>query len=91
MEKNPPKISLPKNAVIKEILTANTVEDINILNPIATQQKLSSITRKGPIGINVDEAYTEDKRAFDATMIGAMTLFAGKHLIILYNWFCCNK
>lgn len=74
MEKNPEKISVPKNAVIKELLMSNIMEDVNILNPIAEQEKLHAITRKGPNGINLDRSYTKDKRCFDKSMAGCMTI-----------------
>ena len=74
IERTPQKITLPKNAVIKELLMSNIVEDVNIISPIVEQEKLHAITRKGPNGINLDRSYTKDKRCFDKTMVGSMTI-----------------
>ena len=72
--RNPEKISIPKNAVIKEILTSNVCEDVSVINPITEKEKLHSNTNKGPVGINVDRAYTKEKRCFDKTMTGIMSV-----------------
>ena len=72
--RNPEKISIPKNAVIKEILTSNVCEDVSVINPITEKEKLHSNTNKGPVGINLDRAYTKEKRCFDRTMTGIMAV-----------------
>lgn len=72
--KNPNKISIPKDAVIKDILLSNIVEDVSVINPITEKEKQRAITCKGPTGINVDRAFTKEKRCFDKTMTGAMTI-----------------
>lgn len=71
MRRNPTKISIPKNALIKELLTSNIVEDTSIINPITEKEKNRSITCKGPSGINLERAYTQEKRCFDPSMTGA--------------------
>ena len=68
--RNPEKISIPKNAVIKRILTSQVCEDVSVINPITEKEKLHSNTNKGPMGINLSQAYTKDKRCFDKTMMG---------------------
>ena len=70
----PEKISLAKDAIIKEILTSNVVEDVSIINPITEKEKERAITCKGPSGINLERSYTKEKRCFDQTMIGCMTI-----------------
>lgn len=71
---NPVKISVPQDIVLKRILTAQTVEDYSILNPIVELEKSRAITPKGHSGLNVDEAYTQDKRAYDKTMLGLLAM-----------------
>ena len=68
--KSPIKISVPPSALIKEIVTSQSVEDYSILNPIVETEKSRAVTCKGPSGINLDESYTEEKRSFDHTMTG---------------------
>lgn len=72
--KNPIKISVPQDVVLKQILTAQTVEDYSILNPIVELEKSRAITPKGPSGLNVDRAYTEEKRSYDKSMLGIIAV-----------------
>ena len=72
--KTPMKISIPPNALIKEIVTSQSVEDYSILNPIVECEKSRAITCKGPSGINLDESYTEEKRSFDKSMTGLVSM-----------------
>jgi len=68
--KNPTKISIPKDAIIKKILMTNTVEEFSTLNPIYESEKLRTISPKGVNGMNLEKAYTLDKRSYDRTMLG---------------------
>ena len=70
MNKTPQKISVPKNALIKELLTSNILEDYSVINPIVEKKKLHALTCKGPSGVNLDRAYTEARRCYDPTMVG---------------------
>lgn len=70
--KNPVKISVNQDALIREILTSQVVEDYSILNPIVETEKTGAITSKGPSGINLDEAYTQEKRSYHKSMTGLM-------------------
>ena len=71
---NPVKISVPQDVVLKKILTAQTVEDYSTLNPIVELEKSRAITPKGPSGMNLDDAYTQDKRSYDKTMLGILAM-----------------
>lgn len=71
---NPVKISIPQDIVIKNLLTAQTVEDYSTLNPIVELEKSRAITPKGHVGLNVDDAYTQDKRSYDKTMLGILAM-----------------
>ena len=71
---NPVKISMEKNAVLKEIMKQQTVEDYSELNPIYEQQNLRKCLRKGPSGCNLAEAYTELQRSYHPGMTGLYTL-----------------
>ena len=71
---NPVKISIEKNAIIKEILKQQTVEDYSELNPIYEQQNLRKCLRKGPSGCNLAQAYTEEQRSYHPGMAGLFTL-----------------
>lgn len=70
----PVKISIPKDIVLKNIMTNVLTEDYSTLNPISELDKSRAITPKGPSGLNVKEAYTPDKRSYDKTMLGLMAM-----------------
>lgn len=72
MNKTPHKISVPKNALIKEISTSNILEDYSIINPITEKEKLHNITCKGPTGVNLERAYTEARRCYHESMVGCI-------------------
>ena len=74
MNKTPRKISVPKNALIKEMLTSNVLEDYSVINPIVEKKKLHLITCKGPSGVNLDRAYTEARRCYDPSMVGLIAM-----------------
>lgn len=69
---SPVKISIPKDAIIKEILKVPTVEDFSTLNPIYETEKMSSISPKGYRGMNSERAFTVDKRSYDESMLGIL-------------------
>ena len=71
---NPVKISMKKDAIIKEIVMQQTVEDYSELNPIYEQQNLRKCLRKGPSGCNLAQAYNETQRSFHPGMTGLFTL-----------------
>lgn len=68
------KISLPRDCVIKQLLALQTVEDYSTLNPVVELEKERAITSKGFRGINLDRAYTEEKRSYDDSMIGIISI-----------------
>lgn len=71
---NPVKMSVPRDVVTKQILMAQTVEDYSTLNPIVELEKSRAITPKGHSGLNLDQAYTQDKRAYDPSMLGIIAM-----------------
>lgn len=68
------KLSIPRDAVIKQLLALQTVEDYSTLNPVVELEKDRAITSKGYRGINMERAYTEEKRSYDESMIGVMAM-----------------
>lgn len=72
--KNPVKMSIPQNEVVKNILMSPNVEDYSTLNPILEAEKTRAVTCKGPNGMNQERAYTIDKRAYDKSMKGILAM-----------------
>lgn len=71
---NPVKVSVPQDILTKELLELPLVEDYSIINPIREAEAYGSITYKGPSGLNLDEAFTLDKRSYDETMLGLLAV-----------------
>ncbi len=71
---NPIKISIPRDTIVKSVLTAQTVEDYSVLNPIVEVEKGRAVTAKGPSGANLDRAYTMAKRSYSPSMTGVMAM-----------------
>lgn len=69
---NPVKMSMDENAVIKELMALPTVEDYSTLNPIVEISKLHLASTKGYVGMNLDRAYTEQKRSYHDSMLGVI-------------------
>lgn len=68
----PQKISIKRDAVLKDIKVLKTVEDSSRLNYIYELEKARACTPKGWIGLNIEDAYTLDKRSYDPTMLGIL-------------------
>ena len=68
------KLSVKRDAVIKELMKLQTVEDYSTLNAIVELEKSRTVTAKGWRGTNVDRAYTIEKRSYDPSMLGVMAM-----------------
>lgn len=72
--KNPVKISIPQDKILKNIMMSEIVEDTSKLSPILELEKSRSMTDKGPSGTNLDQAYTMKRRSFDESMLGIVAM-----------------
>lgn len=70
--KNPIKVTVPRDKILKDILTAPNVEEYSVLNPILELDKTRNVSFKGLSGLNLEDAYTIDKRTFHPTMLGIL-------------------
>jgi hypothetical protein len=68
------KVTAPRDAVLRAINDSNVVSDYATLNPINEIEELSAISAKGPSGVNMDDAYTLEARAYDESMLGTLAL-----------------
>ena len=67
---NPVRMSVDPNCVIKALQALPTVQDYPYLGPM-TELKMNYLaSMKGYAGMNNDEAYKEDKRVYDESMVG---------------------
>lgn len=67
-------MSLKQDILIKELMELKTCEDYSTLNPAAEVGKMSIITCRGYMGTNLEDAFTQDKRALDASSIGRIAM-----------------
>lgn len=67
---NPVKITMDQGCVIKELMALPTVEDYSTLNPIIEVTKNHLASMKGYVGMNLDRAYTQQKRSYHDSMLG---------------------
>lgn len=70
--KNPIKVTVPKDKIMKDILTAPNIEEYSVLNPIVELDKTRTVSFKGLSGLNLEQAYTFDKRIYNASMLGIL-------------------
>lgn len=64
------KYTIPRDAVIKDLLGVVTVEDTSTLNPTLEMETTHGISFKGFHGNNLDDMYTIGTRSYDKSMTG---------------------
>lgn len=64
------KLSLPKDAVIKHLLSIPTVKDYSTLNPGIDITDSRTISPKGFVGSNLSRSYSIKRRGYNETMRG---------------------
>lgn len=71
---NPRPFSVPRNEVIKNILESPIIEDYSTLNPVSEVEKIRGVSFKGLSGMNLEHAYTLDKRSYHDSMKGIIAI-----------------
>lgn len=64
------KLSIPQDAVIKDLLKLKTVSSYSSLNPFLELEETHGLSSKGFRGINLDDSYGVPKRCYDQSMVG---------------------
>lgn len=62
------------NEVINELLSVPNVSPMSALNPVRELHEREDIQKKGFRGVNVERAYTLEKRSYEDSMIGKMAM-----------------
>lgn len=70
--KNPKKMTVPKDLLMKTIMEQTTVDEVSDLNPSLEIDKATSATYKGVVGKNNDRSYTPDIRSYHESMTGIL-------------------
>lgn len=68
------KLSIPRDAVIKSLLSKENVKDYSTLNPGTELTESQTVTCKGFVGSNVQQAYTMKRRSYPKSMLGVIAL-----------------
>lgn len=71
-KKNPQKISMDPDIVMKNLKMSKLIEESSVLNPVLELEKSRSVTYKGERAINKDRAMTLSKRGYDESMLGVL-------------------
>lgn len=64
------KMTLPQDAIVKDLLALTTLEDTSVINPVLELSKDASISKRGYRGTNLSEAYTRSLRTYSQDSIG---------------------
>lgn len=80
--RRPAKITMPRDCVIKALLSSSLCDEDSVVNPIYQLEKSRSVTLSGSTsakgitltGVNRVDDYSMDKRAYDDTMVGVFGL-----------------
>lgn len=91
--KSQTKLTVDPDCVIKALNNVPSVSDYSTLSPILEYRELHTASMRGYVGMNLDDAYTPQKRAYHDSMVGivgASTDIAGntgieRHLVIEPN------
>jgi len=89
--KNPVKMSVPQDILIKKLQELPNIEDYSQLNPTSELEKISIATYRGLAGRNLADSYGKDIRSYDKTMDGIFSINtpnngnAGVNRTLAYN------
>ena len=73
--RKPDRINVKKTAVMDEIIRKSSLtSEASILNPILEIEKARTVTPRGPRGVGKPRAMTQEKRAYDPTMLGILAM-----------------
>lgn len=71
------KMTMKQDAVIKAIMEESILSDKSFCNALSDVEDRNTVSAKGHSGMNTDGSYSLDKRGFDPTMMGIMTMGTG--------------
>lgn len=66
----PTNLAVPKGMLIKRILEQPNVNAKSILNPVIEVEQIAQASAKGFRGVNINDAFTLEMRAYDRSMEG---------------------
>ena len=79
------KLVFNPNQIINDLIDTETVSPMSALNPMNELNSRELISKKGFKGVNTKEAYTQDRRMYDETMVGKMALSSPNNATVGIN------
>ena len=79
------KLVFNPNKIIQDLIDTETVSPMSALNPMNELNSRELISKKGFKGVNTKEAYTQDRRMYDETMVGKMALSSPNNATVGIN------
>jgi hypothetical protein len=83
--------SIKKDGVVKQVIQSRNVEPLSLLSPIISLEQVDKVTFKGLGGINLEDTFTSEYRAFDESMKGTFGIYtpissqSGINRVLTYN------
>ena len=71
------KFVIKKSAVIDSLMKDPGFSDFSVNNPILEAEAMNTMSFKGLSGMNADRAYTLDKRIYNDSMLGVLSMSTG--------------
>lgn len=71
------KMTIKQSAVIDAIMEESILSDKSFCNALSDVEDKNCVSAKGHSGMNTDRAYSLDKRGFDPSMMGILTMGTG--------------
>lgn len=71
------KFVIKKSAVIDALMKDPGFSDFSVNNPILEAEAMNTMSFKGLSGMNADRAYTLDKRIYNDSMLGVLSMSTG--------------
>lgn len=66
----PINLNIPRGLLIKKLLEQPNINDKSTLNPVLEAEQIAQASAKGFRGVNINDAYTLEMRAYDDSMSG---------------------
>ena len=71
------KFTIKQSALIDAVMKDPGISDLSISSPLLEAEAINTYSFKGLSGMNADRAYTLDKRVYDDSMLGILSMSTG--------------
>lgn len=71
------KYTIKQSALIDAVMKDPGISDLSISSPLLEAEAINTYSFKGLSGMNADRAYTLDKRVYDDSMLGILSMSTG--------------